>query len=191
MYITSHDGRRTISVSAKTRDRAIAYITNNPGKTPVEYAEATLTAVVTINLLIQLYLMHMVDAGRIAVSDRGAKPDWYYLTPDASIVPVRKKPKRVIRPTLPGIVDADLRRDYNGLVGSFDIALHRTMSPAKRAEAYRKFLDRVGHVGGHHQDTIDDAADIVMRLEAKMQGMEEAIQMMATAMTGIAMKAAA
>jgi hypothetical protein len=191
MYLSSQDGRRSISVSAKTLDRAITHITDNPGKTPSEYAEATQTAVVTINLVIQRYLMHMVAAGRIAASDRGAKPDWYYMTTDSSIVPIRKKSKRALRPTLPGIVDPQLRRDYAGLVGDFDVALHRTMSPAKRTAAIRVFLDRVVHVGSNHQDTIDNAGTLVMRLEAKMQGMEEAIQVMATAMTSMTMKVAA
>jgi hypothetical protein len=170
--------------------RVLDYVHQNPGKAVVEYAGDLLVAESVINLLIEHYLMDIASLGRIAVSNRGRKPNWYFRLTDPSIVPQRPIKRKLSRGNLRAISDKQLRLDYLGLINLFGRCGHR-MSPAKLNAARHEFLDRVNHVAGSHQETIDNTADLVARLEHKMQGMEDAIQVMATAMTSISVKAMA
>jgi hypothetical protein len=189
MLLVSLNGRRRLCVARATRDRIIDHISRNPGKTTIEYASETLIAEPTINLVIELHLLPLAAAGAIAVSRYGRKPDWYYLV-DPRVVPLRKAKRKLARIVLRDITDRQLRLDYVGLVNHFDDYGSR-LSPARRDAARREFVDRINHVGGSHQTNIDDTSDLVTRLENKMQGMEEAIQVMATALTSTSVRALA
>lgn len=185
MLLTSLNGRRQLHVAPTTRDRVIDHITQNHGKTTIEYAEATLVSEVVINLIIEVCLLPLAASGAIAVSYYGRKPDWFWLAGGQNVVPVRKIKRRVGRPTLRDITDRQLRLDYIGLVTSFDRFGHR-LSPARRDAARRNFIDRVNHVGSSHQSS----TDLIVSVRNEMHGMKEAIQVMASALTNSTIKVA-
>lgn len=183
MLLTSTSGRRSLPVAQDTLERVIAHIKQNPGKTVTEYATEILVAEVPINLIIETHMLPWAATGAIAVSYHGRKPDWYYLVPDQSVVPVRKINRKASRPSLRDINDRQLRLDYFGLIGHYD-ANARRRSPARREQERRKFIERINHVGGSHQDVIDESCDLanqVAQLRNEMHGMKEAIQAMAFA----------
>lgn len=191
--LTSLNGRREFYVAQDTLERVVAYITQNPGKTVIEYANDTLVAESTINLIIEVRMLPFAATGGIAVSYFGRKPDWYHLVPDFNVVPVRKVVRKASRPALRDITDPQLRIDYLGLIGHYDLNARRR-SPARRLQERREFIERINYVGGTHQDVIDescDLADQIAKLRNEMHGMKEAIQVMASALTGTTLKIAA
>lgn len=183
MYLTSLNGKRTLSVAQATCFIVIDYICANPFKTVKEYAEATKVAEPTVNLIIEKFLHEVAANGGIAVSDRGRRPDWYYHLADPSVVPIRRPVKPTMQPSLPGIFDAELRQDYEQLIIRFNAMLSQSKSPAMRAKVLGEFATRVSRLGADHQDCREETKRVVARLEAKMDGMQEALQLMATALT--------
>lgn len=183
MYLTSRNGRRTLSVAPATYERVIDYICDNPFKTVKEYADAVKVAEPVINLIIEKFLLHVAANGGIAISDRGRRPDWYYLLADPSVVPIRRPATAIIQPSLPGIFDPELRQDYESLITHFNTALSHSRSPSVRAKLLGEFATRVTRIGGDHQECREETKRVVARLESKMDGMQEALQLMATALT--------
>jgi hypothetical protein len=191
MLITSLSGKRSLSVARVTRDRVIRYIANNPGKTVVDYANALLVAEVAINLIIGRNLLFMVAAGQIAISERGRKPEWYFQVPNPSVIPQRKSVAKLVKLPLVGITDKHLQQDYSGLTTQYNIATVRTLSPARRRVVQQEFAARVSHVGGHHQETIDRSDAEMKRLEGKIHGLVEAVQLLSAVVTNAVVKTAA
>jgi hypothetical protein len=178
MLLKNTKGTRSLVVADATVDYVICHIAQHPGFTVRDYADQTEVAEVAINLIIENWLMHMVNEGRIAVSHRGRRPDWYHLASNPQAIPV-KVPNVPEPPECNAITDPTLRPDYSGIVQEFNHATRCKMSPAKRHEAVEKFVDRVNHIGGHHQEVVEHHA----RLLKQVMKLQQDVNLLASAIT--------
>lgn len=164
MYVTSTNGKRTISVAQKTINRVIEHVSNNPGKTTLSHAMETGVAESTVNLLIEKYMLDMAAAGRIAVSAHGRKPEWYHLVPDRSMIPVIENRKKPAALPMAGITDRQLRQDCRSIADRFH-QTSRRLSPRNRKRVWEDFAQRLNHVGSSYQATMDDLREAYIENE--------------------------
>lgn len=165
MYVTSTNGKRTISVAEKTINRVIEHVSNNPGKTTLNYAMETGVAESTVNLLIEKYMLDMAAAGRIAVSAHGRKPEWYNMVPDGTVIPVVENRKKMAPVPMAGITDRQLRLDCRSLSDRFQQASTRKLSPRNRKRVWDDFSQRLNHVGSSYQATMNDLREAYVENE--------------------------
>lgn len=183
MLLKSTKGTRPLVIADAVVDYVICHIAQHPGLTAKEYAEQTEVAEIAINLIVENFMMHMVNENRIAISHRGRRPDWYHLAANPLAIPVRV-PNVPEPPNCNAITDPNLHPDYYGMVREYCHAMRCKRSPAKRHEAEQKFIDRVNHIGSHHQEVVEHHA----RLLKQVMKLQQDVNLLASAITATVVK---
>lgn len=138
---------RVMPVSQKTINVIHQIIEDRPGLTTVDYATELQVSPIVVNAVIENHpnLLDLANAGKLAVSHRGIKPNWYYLLPDQQKANVQIKssiPRNYLIPTLPSsVTNPDIVSDASGALALLARIINK---PPRSPIARQKIIEEYG-----------------------------------------------